>query len=97
MRRSSAKHPPTTPPSDRQTLELRSVGLAEDADGLLYRAAGSGEALLVDRELRATGVDRLAQALHAEVGQLLGDRLQPAPDVVELTRGRKSTRLNSSH
>src|SRR5690606_36284428 len=60
------------------------VRLAEQPRGLLHRASGPGQAALVDRELGAAGVDRLAEALDGEVGQLLADGLQPLADVVEL-------------
>ena len=38
----------------------------------------------------SAGVDRLAQPLDRQVGQLLGDGLQPVADVVELTGSRPS-------
>ena len=52
------------------------VGLGEDVDGLLDRPSCSGQALLVDRELVAAGVDRLSEPHDGEVGQLLGDALR---------------------
>ena len=48
-----------------QTIELEVVGLAQDRRRLLDGPAGPGEALLVDRELVATGVDRLAEPLRS--------------------------------
>ena len=57
----------------------------EEVDGLLDRSSGTGEALLVDGELVASGVDRLAEPDDRQVGELLGDALQPRADVVELT------------
>jgi len=47
----------------------RPVGFAQDGDGLLHRPAGAREAPLVDRELRAAGVDRLPQSHDGQVGQ----------------------------
>ena len=63
----------------------RVVGLAQDADRLLHRAPSAGQPALVDRQLVAARVDALLEPLDGEVGELLGDRLEPAPDVVELT------------
>ncbi len=51
---------------------------------LLDSAPSAGEAPLVDRQLVPTGVDRLLQPHHGEVGQLLGDAFQPPPYLVEL-------------
>src|SRR5690606_5181998 len=61
------------------------VGFAEDRRGLLDRAAGPGEALLVHRQLVATRIDRLAEPCDRQIGELLGDRVQPLSYVVELT------------
>ena len=42
------------------------------------RATGTGEPPLVDGQLGAARVDRLAEADDRQVGQLLGDRLEPS-------------------
>ena len=55
----------------------RRVGLAQDTDRLLDRPAGPRQPALVDRQLVATGVDALLEPLDGEVGQLLGDPLEP--------------------
>ena len=52
---------------------------------LLDGSPGAGEALLVDRQLLTTGVDRLAQSHDREVRQLLRDHLEPSSDLVELS------------
>jgi len=39
--------------------------------GFLHGAAGTSEAFLVDRQLGATGIYRLDEALDGQVGQLL--------------------------
>src|SRR5262245_6128537 len=66
------------------------VGLPEDADGLLHRPAGPGEAALVDRPLGAPGSVVRAQAAEGRSGPLLSDRLQPRADVVDLPGHRCS-------
>jgi electron transfer flavoprotein beta subunit len=60
------------------------VGLGQYGGGLLHRPPRPGQALLVDGQLVSAGIYRLLEALHAEVGELLGDGLQPGPDVLEL-------------
>ena len=64
---------------------LAVVGLPQDGGRLLDGPAGAGQAALVHRQLGAARVDRLAQADEGQVGQLLGDALEPCADVVELT------------
>jgi hypothetical protein len=74
------------------------VGLAEDADGPLDRPPGPGQAPLVDRQLVAAGIDRLAESIagnflrgfsfYRQVGQLLADRLESSSDVIELSGHR---------
>src|SRR5688572_8239868 len=64
------------------------VGLLQELDGLFDGAARTREPLLVDRQLVAAGVDGLAEALDGEVGELLGDALEPPADVVELSGHR---------
>src|SRR3954465_9750224 len=59
------------------------IGLAENVDRLLHRPPGPGQPALVDGQLAAAGVDRLAQPNDGEVGQLLGDALESVADVVE--------------
>jgi hypothetical protein len=61
------------------------VRLLQDGRRLLHGATGPGQAPLVDRQLGPACVDRLAQADHGQVGQLLGDAFEPCADVVELT------------
>ena len=54
-------------------------------DRLFHRPAGPGDALLVDGKLPAARVDRLPKPLDREVREVLGDRLQPTPYLVEFT------------
>ncbi len=83
--------PPRAPRKPDAQSESSSSGSRRMPIGLLHRAAGPGEAPLVDRQLVAAGVDRLAQPLQREVGQLLGDGLEPAADVVELSGHARAT------
>src|SRR5437763_12141060 len=79
---------------------FRVVRLLEDGDRLLDGPAGTGQALLVHRQLGAPGIDRFAQADDRQIGQLLGDALQAAPDFVELTGHRwpqRSVRTDGGH
>src|SRR5436309_7237816 len=81
----------------RRSPDSSAIGVRflEDVDRLLDGAARTRQSLLVDRQLGAARVDRLAQADDGQVGELLGDGLQPAADLVELTRHRgppRSTR-----
>src|SRR5439155_23924335 len=84
---------PTGPSGHLQASPLAAgsrpvVRLFEDIGRLLDGPAGTRQTLLVDRELGATGVDRLAQADDRQIGQLFGDGLQTAADLVELTGHR---------
>src|SRR5690554_579877 len=67
----------------------------QDGRGLLDRASGPGEALLVDRELVTARVDAVAQPREREVGELFGDGLEAHADVVELTSHRRSGRCGT--
>ncbi len=49
------------------------------------RPSSAGQAFLIDGELFASGVDRLAQTADRKVGELLCDRLEPAPYLVEFS------------
>ena len=66
------------------------TGQTPQADRLVDRPSGTCQPPLVDRQLVAPGIDRLAQALDGQVGQLLADRLEPLADVVELPGHRLS-------
>jgi hypothetical protein len=68
------------------------VALAEDVGRFLDGSAGPGEAPLVHRELGPPGVDGLAEAGDGQIGQLLGDALQPLTDVVEFAGHRTRVR-----
>ena len=69
----------------RRWRSVELIGLLEDGGRLLDGSAGTGQALLVDRQLGAPGIDRLLEPLDGEVGQLLGDLLEAGPYVVELS------------
>lgn len=62
------------------------VALIQQMDGLLHRPPGPAETPLVDRQLVPACVDGLLQTHDGQVGQLVGDPLQPTADLVELTR-----------
>lgn len=61
------------------------IGFAKDSSRLFDRTARLGQPPLIDGKLVAAGIDRLAQPLHTEVGQLFGDRLQTQSNVVEFS------------
>ena len=62
----------------------RVVGFPQERYGPLDRPSGTGEAALVYGQLGPSPVDRRPQAVDREIGELLGDRLEPGTDLVEL-------------
>ncbi len=54
-------------------------------DRFLDGPASAGETLFVDWVFGATCIDRLSKANDGKIGQFLGDRFQPAADLVEFT------------
>src|SRR5439155_14824474 len=78
-------------PSDAGT-SFAVIRLSEDGDRLLHGTTGARQALLVDGQLGPARVYRLPEADDCQVGQLFGDRLEPAADVVKLTGHRAPPR-----
>jgi hypothetical protein len=68
--------------------EVSVIRLAKDVGGLLDGPAGLRQASFIDRELMPARVDRVAQSLHTQVGELFCNRVQSLADMVELARHR---------
>ena len=61
------------------------VWFSQDGSSLLDCASCPRESLLVHWQLRAPGVDGCHESIDGEIGELLGDRLEPRADVVEFS------------
>lgn len=72
-------------PGRTQAYDLRFVRLTQHGNRLLDGPARTGQALLVDREFGSTGIDRITESLDREIGEFLGNQLEPSPDVIEFT------------
>ncbi len=51
---------------------------------LLHGPASSSQPLLVDRQLMASGIDRLTETHEREFSELLPDRFEASPYLIEL-------------
>ncbi|MEZ5322718.1 MAG: TIGR00730 family Rossman fold protein [Microthrixaceae bacterium] len=76
---------------------LRSPVTVEDRGGLQHRSTGPAEASLVDGIAVAALVDGAPQALHRQIGQLLGDGVETVSQVIELPGHRRSFARRADH